>query len=272
MKGNKIEPRGHAGLWLAIGLIATVAVLVGLAVGFETLRGLYEEQCVVTDMAEQVEIVSGKMVKPDVLAENFGLREGANLARIDFDEKRAEILRKIPTLKAISVTRRLPDRVRIRAEERTPVTRLSTVGRKTSTGRVADSEGVVFSCARGTQTLPIIRESRLSATAVGQPLKGRVRAALDLVLACREPEFADLGLLEVDATKADFLVATIGDYSRVKICWEDMDEATPAARAALAVRLSGLSKAIRSRCEGLRAVIWNATLPDYVYADTQEKL
>ena len=272
MKGNRIEHRGHAGLWLALGLVATVAVLVGLAVGFETLRGLYEEQCVVTDFAEQVEIVSGKMVKPDVIAECFGLREGANLARIDFDEKRAEILKKIPTLKAVSVTRRLPNRVRIHAEERTPVARLSTVGRKSPTGRVADSEGVVFSCARGTQTLPVVREARLSATGVGQTLKGRVRAALDLVLACRDPEFADLGLLEIDTTKPDFLVMTLGDYSRAKICWEDMDEATPAARAALAVRLSGLGRAFRSRCEGLRAVIWNATTPDYVYADTQEKL
>lgn len=272
MKGNRIEPRGHAGLWLSLGLVATVAVLVGLAVGFETLRGICEEPCVITDMAEQVEIVSGKMVKPDVLAESFGLRPGANLARIDFEERRAEILRKIPTLKAVTVTRRLPNRVRICAEERTPVTRLSTVGRKSPTGRVADSEGVVFSCARGTQALPVIREPRLSATGVGQPLKGRSRAALDLVLACREPEFADFGLLEVDTSKPDFLLATLGDYSRLKICWEDMDEATPAARAALAVRLTGLGKAIRSRCEGLRAVIWNATLPDYVYADTQEKL
>ena len=50
-----------------------------------------------------------------------------------------------------------------------------------------------------------------------------------------------------------------------------MDEATPAARAALEARLDMLLKVIRSRCEGLKAVIWNATLPDYIFADTQEK-
>lgn len=272
MKGNKIEHRGHGGLWLALGLVATVAVLVGLVLGYETLRGLYEEQCVVTDVAEQVEIVSGKMVKPDVIAECFGLRRGANLAQIDFAERREEILRKIPTLKSISVTRRLPDRVVIRAEERTPVVRLGTVGRKTPTGRVADADGVVFSCARGTQSLPLVREPRLSATPVGQTLKGRHRAALDLALACREPAFSSLGVLEIDLSKQDFLVATLGDYSRAKISWEYMDEATPAARAALAVRLESLVKAVGSHCDGLNARIWNATVPDRVFADTQEKL
>ena len=272
MKENKIAHRNRGGLWVTLGVVAVTALLVGLAVGYDKLRTLYLEPCVITDMAEQVSISSGKMVKPDILAENFGLRKGANVALIDFEAKRAEILRKIPTLRAISVSRHLPNRVSIRAEERTPVVRLNICGRRAASGRVADSEGMVFSCLRGTQTLPTIREPRAPGTAAGQLLKGRARAALDLVKTCRESEFAELGLLEVDTSKTDFLVATLGDYSRVKICWEGMDEATPAARAALGARLTLLLKAVRARCEGLKAVIWNATLPDYVFADTQERL
>ena len=272
MKGNKIARRSRGGLWLALAVVAATALLVGLAAGYEKLRALCIEPCVITDMAEQVEIVSGKMVKPDVLAENFGLRPGANVALIDFEAKREEILRKIPTLRTVSVSRRLPNRVSIRAEERTPVVRLNVCGRRAASGRVADAEGMVFSCLRGTQALPTIREPHAPGTATGQSLKGRARAALDLAMTCRESEFADLGLLEVDTSKADFLVATLGDYSRVKICWEGMDEGTPAARAALKARLALLLKAVRARCEGLKAVIWNATLPDYVFADTQEKL
>ena len=272
MKGNKIARRNRGGLLVAFGVIAVAALLVGLAVGYEKLRSLYLAQCVITDMAEQVTIVSGKMVKPDVIAENFGLRAGANVALIDFEAKRAEILRKIPTLREISVSRHLPNRVSIRAEERTPIVRLNVCGRRTASGRVADTEGMVFSCLRGTQSLPTIREPHAPGTAAGQPLKGRLRAALDLVKACRESEFAELGLLEVDTSKADFLLATLGDYSRVKICWEGMDDPTPATRAALEARLVLLLKAVRARCEGLKAVIWNATLPDYVFADTQERL
>lgn len=272
MRENKIAHRRRGGLWLVLGLVAGTALLIGLAIGYEKLRALCLEPCVITDMAEQVEIVSGKMVRPDVLAENFGLRVGANLACIDFETKREEILRKIPTLRAITVTRHLPNRVTIHAEERTPVARLNICGRRAASGRVTDSEGVVFSRLRGTQTLPTIREAHAPGTASGQRLKGRVRAALELVKACRENKFSELGLLEVDTSKPDFLVATLGDYSRVKICWEGMDETSPAAHTALTERLSLLQRAIHTRCEGLKAVIWNATLPDYIFADTQEKL
>ena len=42
-------------------------------------------------------------------------------------------------------------------------------------------------------------------------------AALRLVEVCREAEFLELGLLEVDTSKHDFLFATLGNYSKLKI-------------------------------------------------------
>ena len=269
MRPNYI--RHHGGTLAIVGLLTTLAVVAGIVLGFNKLQSIYHEQFVVEDFSEQVSITSGKMVKADVLAESLGIRRGANLAEIDFREKRREVLHRIPTLRDVTIVRRQPGGITIRASERTPVVRLNVVGGKTSTGRVADADGIAFDCARGTQSLPTIREKRMHLTPAGHPLKGRVRAALDLVLASREAEFSDLVILEVDTTKTDFLVATLGDYSRAKISWEEMDDSTPASRAALNVRLSGLVKAVRSRCDGLKAVIWNATLPDYVFADTQDK-
>ena len=75
-------------------LVAVVVLLVVGALGFGKLRDIYLEQCVITDMAEQVSITSGKMVKADVIAENLGLRKGVNLAKIDFVEKRRAGLEK----------------------------------------------------------------------------------------------------------------------------------------------------------------------------------
>ena len=95
--------------------------------------------------------------------------------------------------------------------------------------------------------------------------------ALRLVEACREPELLELGLLEVDTSKHDFLVATLGNYSKVKILWEEMDESTPVARQDLVVRLTLLRDTIRSRIAP-NAVIWNATIPNRIFADTQETL
>ena len=249
-------------------VVAVVLVLVGGALGFGKLRDIYLEQCVVTDMSEQVSITSGKMVKADVIAENLGLRKGVNLALIDFAEKRRELLSRIPTLRTVSITRRLPNRVEITAEEREPLAKMALRGRRGVTGRVVDVEGMVFPCLRGTQLLPAIVEPP-PGTAIGHMLKGRALAALRLLEACRDPKFADLSVLDVDISKPDYLLVTLGGtYARAKIAWDGMDEPEGHSRGDLESRLSMLRTAIRSgAADG--AKIWNATMPDRIFADSE---
>ena len=268
-KANKIE-RPNRGLVVTAVVVVLVLLGIGALLGYEKLKAVYLEQCVITDMAAQVEITSGKMVHPSTIAEELGLRVGANLALIDFTAKREELLAKIPNLRGVRISRHLPDKVTVTAEERTPVARMGLRGKNAVTGRVVDTEGVVFLWQRGTQTLPTIREAQVP-TPKGQRITRRTLAALRLVEICREPEFAELGVLEVDVSKPDFLVATLGNYSKVKIAWNGMDEQTPASRADLRTRLGNLRKAIRSRVAP-ETVIWNATMPDTVFADTQGKL
>lgn len=272
MKDNKISRRRKFGVLATLLVVAAIAMLVGAVAGYGKIRDLCSEPCVITDMSEQVEITSdGKLLPAEAIAADFGLRVGANLAEIDFVERREEILRRRPALKSLSVTRILPDKVMIRAEERTPAVRLGVSGRRGSSGRVADADGAVFERVSGTRSLPLIKESHAPGTTAGHTLRGRARAALDLVLAFRDPAYSDISVLEVDTAKQDFLLATLGDYSRLKICWDGMDDPTPASRAALMARLEFFAKSYRARCDGLKAVIWNATLPDYVFADTREK-
>ena len=269
-KANKIE-RPNRGL-IVTAVVATLVILgIGAVLGYDKLKAVYLEQCIITDMPSQVEITSGKMVHPSTIAEELGLRAGANLALIDFAAKREELLTKVPNLRSVRIARRLPDKVIVTAEERTPVARMGLKGRSSETGRVVDTEGMVFVWQRGTQTLPVIREALPPGTQKGQHITRRTLAALRLVEACREPSFAELGILEVDVSKPDFLLATLGNYSKVKIAWNEMDEQTPAAMADLRVRLSNLQKAIRSQIAPNTA-IWNATMPDTVFADTQGKL
>ena len=270
MKANKIE-RGPGRLAVVLTLVVVLALGVGGTLGYGKLRDVYIEQCVIRDMATQVTITSGKMVHPSTIAEEFGLKAGANLAEIDFDERRKEILAKIPNLLSIRVSRQLPDKVVIAAEERTPIARMGLRGSRSVTGRVVDTEGMVFVCQRGTQTLPTIRESTPPGTQKGQRIKGRTLAALRLIEAAREPELLELGILEVDTSKHDFLVATLGNYSRVKILWDGMDEPNANSRADLLARLTNLRDVIRSRVTP-DTVIWNATIPNRIFADTQGKL
>ena len=270
MKTNRIERKGRMPI-VVTAIVALALLGIGTAVCYDKLKALYLEQCVVTDMAEQVSVTSGKMVKADVIAENLGLRKGANLAMIDFSEKRRELLAKVPNLKSIRISRQLPDKVTVVAEERTPIARLGLSKALDPSGRVVDEEGMVFVWQRGTQTLPIIRESKAPGTARGTIIQGRTLAALHLVEACREAELLELGLLEVDTSKHDFLLATLGNYSKLKILWTGMDDPTPESGADLRKRLTQLRDAIRSKVVP-NAVIWNATIPDRIFLDTQEKI
>lgn len=266
MKVNTIKRKSHLGLAIAV-LAVLAAAAAGLIFAYGKLRDLYLEQCVITDMARQVTITTGKMVKPDVIAENLGLRPGANLATIDFAKRREDLLKRVPNLLSIRISRKLPDRVIVTAEERTPVARLMVKGSRSDVGRVVDTEGVVFLWQRGTQSLPVIREAQ--PTPRGDRIRGRTLAALRLVEACREPEFLELGVLDVDTQKHDFLTVTLGNYSRVKILWEGMDEQTPDSKTDLLQRLDNLRNTIRSNVSPA-TVIWNATIPNRIFADRQE--
>ena len=155
MKANKVERSGRRRAYAIIALVVLAAIATGVTLGYEKLRAMWLEQCVVRDVNEQVEIVAGTMVKADVVAGEFGLKNGANLALIDFDEKRKAILKKIPNLKAVSIARRMPDKVTIVTEERVPIARMNIHGSRQTSGKVVDSEGVVFMCQRGTRLLPI---------------------------------------------------------------------------------------------------------------------
>jgi len=269
MKANRIENKSRVGLYIVLGFVVLALVAGGLVMGWNKLKTIYCEQFKIDDFREQVLISSGTMVKPDVIAEFFGLKDNANLATIDFEEKRREILSRIPTLRAVSIARKLPNRVTIVAEERIPIAKMGIKGYKRTTGRVVDSDGMVFLCQRGTQLLPTIYEAKAPGSPVGHYLQGRVRAALTLIEACREPAYADLGVQDVDISRPDFLIATLASYSRVKIAWEGMDEEGRRSRAQLEERLVQLLQAIRSQV-GLGTKTWNATVPNRIFADSQE--
>lgn len=259
---------------MVLAILAVVAVLgaaVGLFAGFTRLRELWIEQCVITDVTRQVTIETGSHVKPGIVLDGFGLRNGANLALIDFKAKRAELMAKVPNIRTLAVSRKLPDRVVITVGEREPVARLALKGQRNATGRVVDAEGVVFMRRVGTEMLPVIREAHQPGTQPGKTLPPRARAALLLVSLCREQDFAGLNILEVDTSNQDYLVAVLGNYQRAKIAWEGMDEQTAVSRKRLVNNLMNLRDTINSGL-GTRAVLWNATEPDRVYADLKEPI
>lgn len=242
-------------------LVLLAAALTGIAFGVTSLRKTWREQCVVTDRELDVVIDNRKdeqrrMVHPDIITLYFGLTNGANLATIPFAELRAKLLGRIPNIADLKIERRLPNRVTITVVEREPAVRITTLKGRTDSGRVADLDGVVFPFSSNVSALPVIREA--TATPSGKRLTGMAAAAVRLVEEAALPELADLSVLEVDTTHADYLLVTLGDYSRARIAWDRMCEDTRASRTSLTNQLTRLSKAIATRVI-TQPTLWHAT-------------
>jgi hypothetical protein len=221
----------------------------------------YFAQCRIIDTDEDVVIVikgSAKMVHRDLVSVVFGLTNGANLAQIDFAGKRAELLKKAPSIRALTIERRMPNRITFEIFEREPIARVASASRRATINRVADTEGVVFRFHRSIAALPIIREAETPETPPGARLSGASAAALHLVQALNER--ADLGnfrVLEIDTSPKDGLLLTLGNYARAKIAWAHMGEEHAQARASLARQIERLACAFNS---GITpgTTFWNA--------------
>lgn len=248
-------------------VIVLAAIIAGVVVAYKQLQSLWIEQCAITDVNSQVQIQTGKSIAKDTVRELFGLRNGANLALIDFARRREEVMKKYPVVKSIGISRRLPDGVSITVTEREPFARMGISGSKQDLGRVCDDEGVVFSRRRGAEMIPMIREASGPGTMPGAVLDGRSRAALSVLLAAREAEYSALNILEIDVRKPDYLLITLADHSAIKFRWNGMEKPTPESDAALRSQLTKVTQVIATNLSGATQV-WNATQPGLITADT----
>ena len=256
----------------AVAVTATVGI--GATIAFKKLKHTYELQCCVTDAGEQVEVVTGKIVPARLIINHFGLTNGMNLAHVPFAELRERLMKDAPNLKDVKIYRTLPNKVRVEAIERVPAVRVIGSGANANPNYTADSEGVVFWYPRrDTTLLPIIRETAKSTSTPGSKLSGAALSALWLLEEAADPEYSVLKIQQVETFKQDYLFATLGDSSRAKIAWEDMDKDTKASRTSLRRQLKRLSQAMQSNVAA-GTKLWNATdwgVPGRIYANDPTK-
>ena len=239
----------------------------GLSIGFFALREIWREQFIVQNSAIDVVVTSsGKNVKPETIIYCFGLTNGANLATIPYAELRQKLIARIPNIHDITITRRLPRRVTVDVREREPAVRIVPPKGTPDSGLVADYDNVVFRTFNS-PPLPIIRGTDEAHCKPGQRLEGHARAALQLVRLLAEaadaksdtaPELASLRVLDIDTSKKDYLLMTLGDYSTAEIAWERMGEDSELAHKSLRRQLVHLAQAIATRLTP-RTTRWIAT-------------
>ncbi len=255
---------------LAVAALTLVsAAFYGACAAFSRLSQACLEQCRITDANVQVSIATGKLLPARLVANHFGLTNGANAAEIPYGERRERFLADMPNARDVRITRKSPNFVHVEVVERTPTARIASALNAATITRCVDSDGVVFYYPpRETALLPIIRVAGAKTPKDGSAVDGLAKAALRLAEEAAADPFNQLKIQDVDASGKDFLVATLGDAARAKLAWADMDVDSPSARESLRRQLSRLQHAIQTKvAEGAR--LWNATdygTPGRVYA------
>ena len=260
--------RGLVATAIGAGLLLFAAIGIGVSFGIGALVGIWREQYRVEDRDLDVVITTGKMVHPDVITLRFGLTNGVNLATIPFEDLRLKLLDRIPNIRDIQIERRLPNRVNIAVLEREPIARVAPPRGRAVSDRVADQEGVVFRFSSNTALLPIIHEADSTPTPPGKRLTGHAAAALRLVEVAAQPELADLRVLEINTSHKDYLFVTLGNYDRVKLAWDHMDEDSRLSRESLQRQLRHLQSVVNANITP-RTTVWIATdfgKPSRIYA------
>ncbi len=178
----------------------------------------------------------------DWIRELLGLEEGTSLFSIDIDDKRSEFMKKAPSIKSMAITRELPDTIRVDVVERVAVASLGS-----NTGLVADREGYVFAESRGGSKLqlPRVVAYREGGVSEGSVVQGITLAAIQ-VAACYDVAGVDVEIVEIDASREDYVYALTGQGKNIKLAWKGMGLPGHEGRENLETRMLSVSKILHS--------------------------
>lgn len=281
------EPASFTAVKMTVLAVALAGAAYGAYKLVSRLHSRWVAQYVVHDVKAPgvVEVHTTPHLTEEQIRDLFGLTNGCNLALIDFDEMRSEILRREPIIKSLSVTKRLPNSVSITAEERKPVVRVNyqVEVMKTADGRsrrherwdVADSEGVVFRFSRkDSQLLPRIKGGPNPPVERGGRLTGKALAALRLVEVCSSKEFAGMNFDEIDISGASYLKAHFGaptgEGNVLCVDWNFMGGADDDPTPRLKTAVQKVRQSIATRLPGPMC-IYTVTDTDRVIVQSADK-
>jgi cell division septal protein FtsQ len=257
---------GEMSAGLRRGLISAGVFLGMLVVGWGVVSSFHAAYFLRNDrfVLRHLDIHGGPTLKADVmrdyLRELLGLREGASLFAVDLVRARDELMREQPSIREMTLVRRLPDRMEIRIIEREPLARIGN----RATGLVVDVDGFVFHRYVGVETLPVIVGLDGVTVQAGVRLTDMAQAAVCFVAALERQSFR-LPVTMIDASREDYLLLSLADQKQVKLAWEGMEKSSYGSAELLRKRLVELSRAVNSEA-GRNRRMWDATVPGRVYA------
>jgi hypothetical protein len=211
----------------------------------------------------QLDFHGGGTLSAELIREYTQIREGMNLFDIDINTIRSDFLSRAPNVRAMTISRHLPDTIRIEVMERDPLARMGYRGHL-----VVDRDGHLFGKGRRARPLPVIIGYSDNDLQPGKRVGGIVFAALELLEVCDDP-VVELVVDSVDVSNTEALTVLMrrgGVVKRVSIKWDDMGLRTDASQAALYKKL-GRVRSVWDRPEGRQSARLNATYEGQVVGE-----
>ncbi len=202
----------------------------------------------------RVECPGIEVAQADILA-FLPFRPGDNLFADSLPVARRALLAKLPKLKDVELSRRLPSQLLVRARERAALARLKMEGYTLA----LDAEGRVMGGVDAARRLPWITGHDLVLARPGMDLGGtRIMLALDVLGACQNtPAGRYVNIVRVDLRAPEELNLLLADDSEVRFAWQQMNFRSTLSRQYLEKKLQRLADIKR---QGRAFKILNMTL------------
>jgi hypothetical protein len=194
-----------------IAALVVLALAVGVAL-WAVMRGTQALGALLFSQNDRftirrVDVQSSGRMKPEMIRQFAGVAEGMNVFAISLDRMSGELL-KVSRIRGAVATRRLPDTIILRVDEREPVAVFRSQPGASSFFAI-DQDGYVFVPQAGglASRLPELTNLRIPGVTPGHVLNdGRIASALDLIHLCEDPGIGRyVRPVEIDVGAADAL-------------------------------------------------------------------
>ena len=244
--GSKGDKSNRTTTAVLVALLALALLALAWLVLVKAGEALYSQNDKYKIVYLDITVKGGKVLTPDLVKEYTHIREGMNLFEFDAKRVRAGILSRSPHVKSMTITRLLPDTLKIEVVEREPVARFG--------GKIgflaADREGYLFPLKTARPDLPIIVGGREETLKPMTLVQGSTRAALEFLDGCSDPRL-DLRLKvdSIDVSREDSLLMYVpydDAVKEVRLDWKGMGTGTLESRNDLLVQLSRAVQTLQS--------------------------
>jgi cell division septal protein FtsQ len=241
----------------AVVSMLSIVVLVGLILGLWAgsrfiVRKLYSRNS--TFIIKHIDIKGSMILSSTLVREYTKIDEGLNLFDLNIRQIRNDFLRRVPSVKSIDISRKLPDTLEINIVERIPLARLGL-----NSPLVVDRYGMIFVFKGPASQLPVLIGYDKKRSRPGVKILGIAQAALEALVAIEDDPSLGLDVARVGVGYDNYLLLRLTDGKIIKLAWNDMGMQTDISQEELLVKLSKVSVALHSK-RGMNLTVLNATL------------